>query len=74
MAQNWSRLVRFIAKEDGQIHYGEVDATKYPDVGLTTLSGETITARLVQASIFDGVVTDRNLTIGRVSDAAFQVV
>lgn len=70
MAPNWTRLVRFIAEEDGQIHYGEVDTKKYSDIGLATLGGEKITARLIQGSIFDGVVTDKNLTIGRVGYAA----
>lgn len=67
MAPNWTRLVRFIAEEDGQIHYGEVDTKRYPDVGLATFSGEKIAARLVQGSIFDGTVTDKSLTIARVS-------
>jgi hypothetical protein len=34
MAPNWTRLVRFIAEEDGQIHLGVIDSTDYPDVGI----------------------------------------
>ncbi|KAK2767560.1 hypothetical protein FQN54_003718 [Arachnomyces sp. PD_36] len=65
MAPKWTRLVRFIAEEDGQVHYGEVDVKQYPDVGLATLEGQKIAAKLIQGSIFDGTVTDKSLTIGR---------
>ncbi|KAK2801393.1 hypothetical protein FQN50_007779 [Emmonsiellopsis sp. PD_5] len=63
MAPNWTHLIRFIAEEDGQIHYGNIDAKKYPDVGLAHLNGEKIEATLVYGSIFDGLKTDRKLTV-----------
>lgn len=66
MAPTWTNLVRFISEEDGQIHLGEVDSTKYPDVGLAILNGETVAARLVKGSIFDGIVTDTTVHIARV--------
>lgn len=66
MTPNWTRLVRFIAEEDGQVHLGEVDAEQIPDVGLAIFKGEKVTAKLVQGSIFDGVVTDKHLQVARV--------
>lgn len=66
MTPNWTRLVRFIAEEDGQVHLGEVDAERNPDVGLAMFKGEKVTAKLVQGSIFDGVVTDKYLQVARV--------
>lgn len=64
MAPVWTRLIRFIAEEDGQVHLGEVDANR--DVGLALLNKETITAKLVTGSIFDGAVTDKQLRVAQV--------
>lgn len=58
--------MRFIAEEDGQIHLGEINKNEYPDVGLAVLNGEKIKAKLINGSLFDGVVTDKQLTVGRV--------
>jgi hypothetical protein len=66
MAPNWTNLVRFISEEDGQIHLGEVDSSKYPDVGIAVLNGDRIAVKLVKGSIFDGIVTDITLHIARV--------
>lgn len=66
MAPTWTRLIRFIAEEDGQAHIGEVDARQFPDVGLAVVNGKPIAARLIQGSIFDGVVTEKQLHIARV--------
>ena len=66
MTPNWTRLIRFIAQEDGQIHLGEVDAKQFPDVGLAALNGERITAKLINGSVFDGVVTEKSLHIAQV--------
>ena len=63
MSAAWTHLVRFIAEEDGQIHLGNIDVKKYPDVGLSTYQGEKVTAQLVTGSIYDGVVTDRSMTV-----------
>ena len=56
MAPSWTHLVRFIAEEDGQVHLGQVDAKKWPDIGLATVNGQKVEAKLVKGSIFDGVV------------------
>lgn len=66
MAAQWTHLVRFLAKEDGRVHLGQVDAGKWPDVGLALHEGKTISANLVEGSVFDGVVTDRSMTISQV--------
>ncbi|RDL38599.1 Fumarylacetoacetate hydrolase-containing protein [Venustampulla echinocandica] len=63
MAQPWTHLIRFIAEEDGQIHLGNIDAKKYPDVGLSSLNGEKIQANLATGSIFDAKVTSTVLTV-----------
>ena len=67
MSPNWTRLIRFLAEEDGQIHLGEVDAKAYLNIGPAILNGEKITARLVRGSIFDGFVTDKCLHVATVS-------
>lgn len=64
MAPNWTRLIRFIAEEDGQVHLGEVDANQ--DVGLALLNKEKVTAKLVTGSIFDGTVTEKQLQVAQV--------
>ena len=66
MARNWTHLVRFLAKEDGQVHLGQIDAKRFPDVGLALEKGEAVSANLVTGSVFDGVVTDKSLTISQV--------
>ena len=66
MAPTWTNLVRFISEEDGQVHLGEVDPSRYPDVGIAVLNGERIATKLVTGSIFDGVVTNTVLHIARV--------
>jgi hypothetical protein len=66
MSRNWTHLVRFLAEEDGQIHLGQVDTKKWPDVGLATFKGEKVDARLVTGSIYDGVVTDKIMHISHV--------
>jgi 2-keto-4-pentenoate hydratase/2-oxohepta-3-ene-1,7-dioic acid hydratase in catechol pathway len=63
MAPGWTHLIRFIAEEDGQIHLGNIDAKKYPDVGLSTFKGEKVSAQLISGSAFDGVVTGKTLTV-----------
>ncbi|KAJ5675028.1 uncharacterized protein N7477_004962 [Penicillium maclennaniae] len=65
MAPNWTTLVRFISEEDGQIQFGEVDSSTYPDVGIAILNGERVAVKLVKGSIFDGIVTDTIVHIDR---------
>ena len=66
MSGAWTHLVRFLAEEDGQEHLGQVDAKRWPDVGLALEKGEKITVNLVQGSVFDGVVTEKTMTIAQV--------
>ncbi|PGH14876.1 hypothetical protein AJ79_02738 [Helicocarpus griseus UAMH5409] len=63
MAPSWTHLIRFIAEEDGQIHYGNIDAKKYPDVGLSILNREKVGAQLIQGSAFDGSTTNKILHV-----------
>ncbi|KAL7903925.1 fumarylacetoacetate hydrolase [Trichoderma velutinum] len=48
--QNWTRLIRFIAEEDNQVHLGQID----PSI---------LKANLVIGSAFDGKVSNKILTI-----------
>ncbi|KLO89203.1 bifunctional 4-hydroxyphenylacetate degradation enzyme [Fusarium fujikuroi] len=63
MAPNWSHLVRFLAEEDGQVHLGQIDHEAWPDVGISLEKGQKIQAKLIQGCVFDGVVTERLLTV-----------
>jgi hypothetical protein len=67
MAPNWTHLVRFVAEEDGQVHLGQFDHEAWPDVGLSFEKGEKIQAQLIQGCVFDGVLTERFLTVKQVS-------
>jgi hypothetical protein len=71
MAPNWTHLVRFIAQEDGQIHLGQVDARKWPDIGLATISGQKVEVKLVKGSVFDGIVTEKILHIAQVNSDGY---
>lgn len=66
MARRWTHLIRFIAREDGQIHLGQIDAKRFPDVGLATFEGKEVDAKVVTGSIYDGVVTDQTLHVSQV--------
>ena len=66
MSTSWTHLIRFIAKEDGQVHLGQVDASAFPDVGLATFEGKDVTAKEVVGDIFSGVVTSKTLSVERV--------
>jgi hypothetical protein len=66
MAPSWTHLIRFVAEETGQIHLGQIDANEYPDLGIASVEGKTIRAKEVTGSIFDGVVTDKVLTVKQV--------
>lgn len=62
----WTHLIRFIAQEDHQIHIGQlVDTTR--DIGLDTLEQTPIKAYQIIGSIFDGRVTETQLTVLQVS-------
>ena len=51
IARRWTHLIRFIAKEDGQIHLGQIDAKKFADVGLATFQGKEVDAKVVSRSV-----------------------
>jgi len=61
----WTHLVRFLAEEDGQIHLGQVNHEKWPDVGLAAYNGEKVDVRLINGSIFDGTVTSTTMHISK---------
>ncbi|OCK79786.1 fumarylacetoacetate hydrolase domain-containing protein 2A [Lepidopterella palustris CBS 459.81] len=65
MAPSWTYLIRFIAVEDGLIHLGQVDEAATTDIGLATFEKKEIKARLVTGSVFDGVVTDKVMTVSQ---------
>lgn len=67
MPQSWTHLIRFIAEEDNQIHLGNIDATKYPDVGLSIYNGEAVEAKLVTGSVFSGTVISKTMHVKQVS-------
>jgi hypothetical protein len=63
---NWTHLIRFIAKEDHQLHLGQlVDTSR--DVGKDSVDGVEIKAYLVRGSVFDGkIVSGVTYTVERV--------
>lgn len=72
MAPQWTHLIRFVAEETGQVHLGQIDVKEYPDVGLASLDeNKKIVAKEVTGSIFDGVVTDKTLTVKQVHSFQF---
>lgn len=66
MSPTWTHLIRFVAEEDGLVHLGQVDPERFPDVGLATLRGDKISAKLITGDVFDGVVTDKTLHVAKV--------
>lgn len=66
MAPSWTHLIRFVAEETGQIHLGQIDAKVYPDLGIASVEGKKIVAKEITGSIFDGMVTDKELTVKQV--------
>jgi hypothetical protein len=67
MAPSWTHLIRFVAEETGQIHLGQIDVKTYPDLGIASVEGKKIVAKEISGSIFDGVVTDKELTVKQVT-------
>lgn len=63
---NWTHLIRFIAKEDQQVHLGQlVDTSR--DVGKDSVDGIEIKAYLIRGSVFDGkIITSVVYTVERV--------
>jgi hypothetical protein len=63
---NWTHLIRFIAKEDQQLHLGQlVDTSR--DIGKDSVDGVEIKAYLVRGTIFDGkIVKGVTYTVERV--------
>jgi 2-keto-4-pentenoate hydratase/2-oxohepta-3-ene-1,7-dioic acid hydratase in catechol pathway len=65
MSRSWTRLVRFLAEEDGQIHLGEVEPSECPDIGLAMFEKKRVSVKLVRGSVFDGVVTSTVMHIAQ---------
>lgn len=62
MVTDWTHLIRFKAKEDGQEHFGQlVDTTR--DVGIDSLDGKKISAYKIEGTMYDGVITGQMLTV-----------
>jgi hypothetical protein len=62
---SWTHLIRFVAKEDHQIHIGQlVDTTR--DVGLDTFEGKGVKAYEINGTIFNGTITKAQLTVQQV--------
>jgi hypothetical protein len=66
MSSSWTHLIRFVSEETGQVHLGQIDAKEYPDLGIASVEGKKITAKEITGSIFDGVVTEKVLTVKHV--------
>lgn len=66
-ARRWTHVIRFILKEDGRIHLGQIDSKKSLDIRLAFLEGKEVEANCISRSVFDGVVTDRKLHVADVS-------
>lgn len=66
IGSTWTHLIRFIAVEDGETYYGQVNSTRYPDVGSEAFEGNNIAVNVVSGSPFNGVVTDRILHVSKV--------
>ncbi|KAF4336947.1 bifunctional 4-hydroxyphenylacetate degradation enzyme [Fusarium beomiforme] len=58
----WTHLIRFRAKEDGQVHLGQlVDTSR--DVGLDCVDGVEVKAFLINGDMYNGTVTEKVLTV-----------
>lgn len=63
---SWTHLIRFRAKEDGQIHLGQlVDPTR--DIGLDSVNGVEVKAFLLNGDMYNATITDHVLTVDQVS-------
>ncbi|KAF7896589.1 hypothetical protein BELL_1022g00010 [Botrytis elliptica] len=63
MVRDWTYLIRVIAEEDGRIHLGQIDTTKFRDVGHCIFEEERVGAHAIFASISDGAVTRQSLHV-----------
>ena len=62
----WTHLIRFLAREDGQVHLGQlVDPRRDP--GLDSFNGTELKAYLINGDLHNGEVTEHVLTVERVS-------
>lgn len=60
---NWTHLIRFVAKEDGEAHLGQlVDTSR--DIGIDSYNGVEIKAYKVSGTVLDGIVNEnKTLTV-----------
>lgn len=52
MERNWTHLIRFIAKEDNQVHLGQIDPSI--DIGLDIEAGKLVKQTLSLAARLTG--------------------
>jgi hypothetical protein len=64
--QSWTHAIRFIAKEDHQIHIGQLVDTSQ-DVGIATFEGKEVKAYEINGTLFNGKITKTVLTVQQVS-------
>lgn len=48
----WSRILRFVAQEDGQVYLGQPVDSKV-DVGKAFAAGEQVKVNVIKGSVFD---------------------
>lgn len=72
MSSKWTHLIRFIAQEDGLIHLGQINPKTYPDLGIASYEKKKIEAKLITGSIYDGLVTEKSMTVAQVSQTPCQ--
>ncbi|PQE12292.1 fumarylacetoacetate hydrolase protein [Rutstroemia sp. NJR-2017a BVV2] len=60
--QSWTHAIRFIAKEDHQIHIGQLVDTSQ-DVGIATFEGKEVKAYEINGTLFNGKITKTVLTV-----------
>lgn len=59
-----THIIRFLAEEDGRVHLGQLKDTSR-DVGLDSVEGTAIKAYKINGTIFNGTVTNVELTVSR---------
>jgi len=60
----WTHLIRFVAEEDEQIHFGQLQDTSR-DIGKDSVDGVPIKAYKIIGDIYNGKITDKIYTVRR---------
>jgi hypothetical protein len=61
----WTHLIRFVAREDAKIYYGQLSDSKI-DVGVAIYEGKVVKARIIEGNAFSAVATEKVRTVERV--------